>query len=273
MLNGPTTRSSMTDPLPELALTEEEIDEILHTCADEALLVGGQALNVWAQHFEIPMSNHVAAATADADFLGSADVARKLADALKTQGWQLWQPTMDDATTQTAKLSKKVADQGIKQIDFLSQLTGLDANRVRRRAASLNLADGTPLKVMHPLDVLESRLYNLARLPRKRTPQGVAQARLSIEVIARYLESRVEEGDPRPLLKAIEQVVRVAQDRQLSVVFHDYDLDPLTAVPVDRVPSEEFRTRRWPHVCAQTAAQREAYAKRRASKTKPVCGA
>lgn len=263
----------MTEPLPELALTEDEIDEILHACGGEALLVGGQALSVWAQHFDVPMGNHVAATTADADFLGSADTARKLADALQGQGWQLWQPTLDDATTQTAKLSKKVEDEGIKQIDFLSQLTGLDADRVRRRAASLTLADGTSLKVMHPLDVLESRLYNLARLPRKRTPQGVAQVRLSIEVIARYLESRVDAEDSRPLLKAIEHVVRVAQDKQLDSVFHDYDLDPLRAIPVDRVPSEEFRTLRWPQVCSETTAQREAYAKRRASKTKPASDA
>lgn len=35
----------MNDPdLPELALTEKEVDEILRSCDGRALLVGGQAL-------------------------------------------------------------------------------------------------------------------------------------------------------------------------------------------------------------------------------------
>lgn len=42
----------MTEPLPEIALTEEEIDQILHSCNGRALLVGGQALAFWAQHYQ-----------------------------------------------------------------------------------------------------------------------------------------------------------------------------------------------------------------------------
>ena len=37
----------------ELALTEEEIGAVLKFCGQEALLVGGQALAVWAQFFVV----------------------------------------------------------------------------------------------------------------------------------------------------------------------------------------------------------------------------
>lgn len=254
----------MTEPpLPEIALTEEEVDDILHECGSDALLVGGQALAVWAHRYQVSTQTHAAATTSDVDFLGSAQTARELAEALKAKGWRFWQPSLDDATSQTAKLSKTIEGQGVKQIDFLSQLIGLDSDGVRRRAVHVRLADGTQLKVLHPLDVLESRLCNLASLSTKRNRQGVAQAQLAIEVVGRYLASLVDEGRTRQLLNAIERVARIAQSKRLDLVFHDYNLDPLAAVPVDRVPSEAFRARRWPRFREQVAAQRKAYSKRR----------
>ena len=49
-----------------------------------------------------------------------AQVARELSQSLKSMGWRYWQPSVDDATSQTAKLSKRVEGQGIKQIDPLT---------------------------------------------------------------------------------------------------------------------------------------------------------
>src|SRR5882724_4909908 len=42
-----------------------------------------------------------------ADFIGNVQLARKLGHALKL--WDFWQPAPDDATTQTAKLTRTVA--------------------------------------------------------------------------------------------------------------------------------------------------------------------
>ncbi|HEX2494870.1 MAG TPA: hypothetical protein VHK24_13950, partial [Steroidobacter sp.] len=51
----------------------------------------------------------------------------------------------------------------IKQVDFLSGIVGLDTEAIRNRASQLTLADGTTVQLLHPLDVLESRLRNLDR--------------------------------------------------------------------------------------------------------------
>ena len=250
----------MTEPrLPELALTEEEVDEILRSCNGRALLVGGQALAFWAQYYGItPLGVLGANVTSDADFLGSADVAHELAEVLKPKGWRYWRASMDDATAQTAKLSKRVEGQGIKQIDFLGNIVGLDSERIKRRAVTLHLADGTQVKVLHPLDVLESRLKNLAALPSKRNGQGIAHARLAIDITGAFLEQLAREDNGRLLLNAIERVARIAQDKSLEPVFHEFKLDPLAAVPADQVPSEEFRTQRWPRILELTKAQRQA---------------
>lgn len=254
----------MTMPLPEIALTEEEIDLILRSCNGRALLVGGQALAFWAQHYQIkPLGVLAANVTSDADFVGTAQVARDLWQSLRALGWTYWQPTPDDATSQTAKLSKTVDGQGIKQVDFLGSVIGLNTEGIRRRAVVLNLADGTQLWVLHPLDVLESRLQNLAQLPVKRTSQGAAQADLALEIVRCYLDEAVRENSPRRTFDAIERVAHMAQQATLAGVLHDYKLDLLSIVPVDRVPSEEFRTRRWPQVRAAVDERRRAYAQTR----------
>lgn len=134
----------------------------------------------------------------------------------------------------------------------------------------LNLADGIHVRVLHPLDVLESRLKNLAQLPSKRDPQGIAQAYLAIDVVSHFLEQLLTEEPARRLLDALERVARIAQEKTLETVFHDFALDPLAAVPADRVPSEEFRTRRWPQILTLITEQRRTYAQRRQHQNNPT---
>ena len=261
----------MTELLPEIALTEEEIDQILRSCDGRALLVGGQALAFWAQYYQVkPLGVLAVNVTSDADFVGTAQVARDLSQSLKPLGWRYWQPSVDDATPQTAKLSKRIEGQGIKQIDFLNSIVGLKTEAIQRRAVVLNLTDGIRVRVLHPLDVLESRLKNLAQLPSKRDPQGIAQAHLAIDVVSSFLEQLLTEQPARWSLDAIERVVRIAQEKSLETVIHDFGLDLLNAIPADRVSSEEFRTRRWPQILALITEQRRAYDQRKQRPANPA---
>ena len=67
----------------ELALTDEEIGTVLKFCGQEALLVGGQALAVWAQFFVVEPTGELAdKVTLDVDFVGSRVVANALSVAL-----------------------------------------------------------------------------------------------------------------------------------------------------------------------------------------------
>ena len=243
----------MTEPLAEIALNDAEVAEVLRHCGPAALLVGGQALAFWATRYEVePVGVLAAAITSDADFIGSAQVAASLGRSL---GWQHWVPSLDDATTQTAKLTKTVPGIGIKQIDFLSGIVGLETDRVERRAVTVTLPDGAMIRVLHPLDVLESRLRNLLSLPSKRNAAGVAQARLAIAVARRFLTMLAEPGsEQRTVLDAVERIAQVAMDKRLLQVFADYDLDPLAAVPVTLIAGEEFQSRRWPQIVKAVAA-------------------
>src|SRR5690606_2772854 len=91
--------------LPELAVSDAEVEQILHLCDGQAVLVGGQSLAFWAQRYQVPRPEILAVAISnDVDFLGSAHVARVLHRALAGSSWKLWEPRMDDFTNQTAKL-------------------------------------------------------------------------------------------------------------------------------------------------------------------------
>lgn len=256
----------MTDPLPEVALTDGEVDLILHHCNGRALLVGGQALAFWTQYYRVKRQGELAiSVTSDADFIGTAQHARELAQFLKPEGWRYWQPSPEEATSQTAKLSKRIEGFGIKQIDFLDGIVGLKTEGIERRAVVLELADGKRLRVLHPLDVLESRLRNLAELPSKRNSHGIAQAHLAIEVAKCFLEQLLREASTRRLLDAAERLAQIAGQKSLQAVIGNHKIDILGAVPADRIPNEAFRTKRWPQILAGVAALRRSHEQRRRS--------
>ena len=126
--------------LHEVALTEEEKDTILSYCGPEPLLVGGQALAFWAIWFKVESPAELGdKVTTDADFIGSSSNAGALNKQLH---WTMWKPPLDDATPQTAKLTKRVENNGVKQIDYLHSIIGLDTKEIRKRAVAVTLPSG-----------------------------------------------------------------------------------------------------------------------------------
>jgi hypothetical protein len=254
------------DLVPEIALTTEEIDEILAQCGPSALLVGGQALALWAVLYEVKLPEVLAASiTSDADFIGSAAVAAKLGRALKL--WQFWKPTPDDATVQTAKLTRTVSG-GIKQIDFLGSIAGLKTDAVKRRAVTLSLTSGSELRVLHPLDVLESRLQNLLLIPGKRNANGIAQAHLAIGIIKGFLARLLDEkASLRLVFDAIERITQIATNKRLTGVLFDYNLDVLTAIPIERIEHATFLSKRWPKILDSVKDQKRKYLQQRSKRS------
>jgi len=255
----------VTETLREIALSAAEVQEILAQCGSSALLVGGQALALWAVYFNVePVGVLSGKITSDADFIGNAQLAERLGRALN---WDIWRPKFDDATPQTAKLTRAVKG-GIQQIDFLSGIIGLETRAIQTRAVEITLRSGICLRVLHPLDVLESRLQNLLSLPEKRDQAGVAQANLAIAVAGRFLEQLIEgDANQRALFDAIERIAQIATNKRLSSVIVDYELDLLAIVPTSKIEDPEFQTLRWPQITAAAREQTNRYRKRSQKKS------
>lgn len=258
----------MTERQHEVALTPKEVEAILGQ-AGQTLLVGGQALAFWANYYNVePVGELSTKITSDADFLGTAGDAKRLGE---VTGWKVWLATMDDAGSgQTAKVTKLLPGGGVKQVDYLSGIVGLDSERIQARAVQATLPSGATIRLLHPLDVLESRLRNLHLLSDKRNPIGVAQARLAIEVVERYISAAIDDGE-RTALDAVERVVKIALDKALVAVAEDYGLDLLLAIPSTRFGNRAFQEKRWPQVQDLVVEARRKYARRKA-KVRPATG-
>lgn len=239
----------------EATLSPADVKTILAACSSEAVLVGGQALAFWASHLNVPRPADLqAAVTADADFIGDAALARKLGERL---GWQCWIPGLDDATSQTGKVTSKLKDGSVKQVDFLSGVVGLATKDVVRRSSEMQVPGIGRLRVMHPIDVLDSRIQNLDLIPAKRTPMGIAQAVLAIAVARGWIKHEIQAEGERGALKLLERVVAIAEDIGAIRVFLLYGIDPLTAIPVDDFATSNLHTKRWPQIVERVTAQRE----------------
>lgn len=244
----------------EAPLTAKEVQQILGICSPRGLLVGGQALAFWADHLQVERPKSlVSGVTADADFIGDSVLAKDLARCL---GWQIWIPALDDATPQTGKVTQRTRSGAVKQVDFLSGVAGLTTKDLARRAIEMEMPDIGHLRVIHPIDVLDSRIQNLHLLPEKRTDAGIAQARLAVDVARAFIRQEVATRDERGGLKLLERIAEIASDIAAVRVFLLFGIDPLKAVPL-----EDFRTTsalhkvRWPQIVAEVGEKRESLRK------------
>lgn len=249
----------------EAPLTPEDVQAILSICSPRGLLVGGQALAFWADHLQVARPEDLSSGvTADADFIGDSILARDLG---KRLGWQTWIPALDDSTPQTGKVTHRTKSGEVKQVDFLSGVVGLNTKDLARRAIELEVPEIGRLRVIHPIDVLDSRIQNLHLLPAKRTDAGKAQARLAVDVARAFIRQEIATRGERGALKLLERVAEIAGDIAAIRVFLLYGIDPLQAVPL-----EEFRTTsalhkvRWPQILSEVTGKRESL-KRLASRS------
>jgi hypothetical protein len=245
----------LSEQIQEVALTEEEKNTILSYCGPEPLLVGGQALAFWAVWFKIESPAELGdKVTTDADFVGSSKNARALNKQLH---WTMWTPSLDDSTPQTAKLTKKVDYNGVKQIDFLHSIVGLDTKEIRKRAVAIDLSTSSKISILHPVDVLTSRLKNLQHLREKQNEVGVAQAHLAIKITSAFLRTLLAAPNPRELLTWVEHIARIALDKSLGNTLDRYELDPLKSIPAGEIEVPEFQTKRWPQLIETARVARE----------------
>lgn len=239
----------------EEPLAAAEVREILKICSAGGLLVGGQALAFWADFLAVALPPTLSSGvSSDADFIGDAALARKLARQLR---WTEWVPSIDDATPHTAKVTKRSARGGVKQVDFLSGVAGLHTHDLERRAVEVEVPEVGSVRVIHPIDVLDSRIHNLHLLAEKRTKAGVAQALLAVDVARAFIRRTIAVRGERSALKLLERIVTIAGGTAGLRVHLQFDVEPLNAVPLD-----DFRTTvalhgtRWPRALARIAAKR-----------------
>lgn len=166
------------------------ISRVLDVAGEELVLVGGQALAFWVQRFDLVQSTRdTPAITNDMDFLSPSSTGRaavrRLAGAIR--GKVLY-PNKRALTALIGQAYLEISDEEYVNIDVLWKLIGPASARVRERAILVRQqGEHPPFLVMHPLDVLHSRMINLHKLPEKQNDKGHMQLALAIDVARAFL--------------------------------------------------------------------------------------
>ncbi len=129
----------------------------------------------------------------------------------------------------------------------------------RTVAVTLQLKNAAAVTVLHPLDVLASRLHNLAEIAEKRNEKGVAQAELAIGIAGAFLRDTLAHGAERELFNLIERIKNILIDARISAICRQYALDVLSCVPLDLIRNKNFKSLRWPQIqrAVESAAAKE----------------
>lgn len=235
----------------------ESLRQISSTGIDP-VVVGGQAINFWMVYFARGAPQTPALVLSkDLDLVGSADDARKAAQALGLQ----FKPI--NARKAAIRLNAVLlSEDNSLRIDFLPGSPPNKDNEVQEAAVALPTKWGS-VRVMHPLHCLRSRVYNVLEAhvdgeKKYDNERGLTQMRASHEILNAFLEELVEtEKGPRKVLKIQEALFEFALSDLGLRIWHAKQFDVFTPVAPRPALGESFSTKRYPQMIEQLRAARQ----------------
>ena len=164
-------------------------------------------------------------------------------------------------------MTRKLPGFGLRQ--GLDAPLGLRATAIDKTAIPAEILDATgkptgiPFRIMHPLQVMESRFHNAMTLPGYDSPAALKQLRLSVACAPEFIHDMIDSSRTRVALTLNERVFTFClKDRDGGAVDAKHGVDPFDAVvgDDDRLPTL-FRETGYPQMQRELAIRR---AKRRA---------
>ena len=252
----------------------KDISEILEIYVDdeETILVGGQALNIWAEHFapeDTNIKRRKPFFSADIDFVGKANTARKLKN---HPGYTIRIPDMDTHTPMSAKVSVK-DNQGKKlTVDYMTSIAGVEDFQLKKKAVGYRPSTGErEILVMHPMHCMTSRLENtygiLNRRERKNGIQERDRTVLAIMVMNAYLRRRFsseEKEQHRDGYDTIEYIANEGQRRPALRAWYRDKVNILNAIPMEQELNytQGFRSKQYPKIIGRIGKDRAEFNER-----------
>ena len=252
--------------LPPLKIDETEriIARLEQVVRDRrVVLVGGQAVAIWASKLECRIADALvdAVASRDIDLLGNSSDLRQSAELL-------------DARVRVAKWEDRTPLTGVaifldskgheRRLDVMASVYGMNAEDIRQTAIEAELViDEDRLVnvwIMHPERCMESRVHNSV-LENKQTDLAWRQLRASIlcaRAFSQLLLDERGEAAIRDVLKLNERIFRFAQEDRCSKLAMERRIEAFDAVLDDERLPEKFRTVRLPQMRERIRSLRDA---------------
>ena len=254
------------------ALSIQDVASIIERVPDlyGMMLVGGQALNYWAETLGIADARSTGiygpATSEDIDIMGSVKAVRAFAQAV---GGKPHIAGFDDSHSPNSGVVTFDFQGETHSIDFLAQMAGfkpLELPAVLKCALTVPLCNTStaPLSVMHPMHCLQAQLENIygALLNRRASAHGeryVSRVRLAIEACRRMGEQCAEGGDIQKARDIAEHVHTLSCLRSALRARHDDGLHVEEGIYTGAQMPEEFLNLRVPQMMRLLARKIEKY--------------
>jgi hypothetical protein len=231
----------------QVPLTPEYVDAVLSAVENRGVLVGGQALAVWVSIFDLDIHRSGSAPISiDADFLGDRGLVEQIHNNIPGSTAKLQLRSAISSLIGVVEIP--LPDDKFMAIDVIDMVPPLTEEHVFKRAVPLSTPDGKRFLVLHPMDLLTSRAYNLRNFKEKQNANGIEQLQMSLRVVFTYLSSALTDGGKqRQVLKIIEEIARLAKGPS-GATAKAYGIDFLTAMPLELIDNEAFQTIRRPQL-------------------------
>lgn len=203
-----------------LHLTVEEVQTLLgFVHRFNPVIVGGQAVNIWAELYhgmDEELDGLGELTSKDLDFYHNREAENALADSLENGLLEI--PSGDNHTPNAAVVKGKLGNRDIV-VDFLAQIKGVDDKSLLENSitfADYENPEAISITLMHPLDCVRSRLSNINMLGR-RSDHSLRQAVASLLILECYIEDQLSDLEDK-------QAVRRALSALLELEFIVRDL-------------------------------------------------
>jgi hypothetical protein len=230
------------------------VEKLLHAAGPEVVLVGGQALAVWVQRYDLAIPEGVAAITADVDFLtqSAGDRQTVIAFAKALHGTTHF-PNIRALTSLVGQAYLDISADEYLNVDVIFDVLGIPAEAVLARSVAVASKEAGTFLVMHPLHVLRSRLINLYKIADKQNEKGCMQLAMAIDVARAFLResaassSAAELASGRSVIQNhVTEIERLATEEAGRKVAARHGLYVADAIDPSLMPAGPFWTKKWP---------------------------
>jgi hypothetical protein len=252
-----------------MTLTPEDLlDVLIHlqVASSEIIVVGGQAVNLWATHYAQETESWQRLrpyASRDIDFFGSR--LEVITCAAELQG-KAYVNRDFDSSPNTGIVTIPYRNQTLT-IDFLATVFGISDDDIVATAVEFKgegRLEGLQLKVLNPLLCLEGKLKSLLNLPQA-DRQDAKHCRLSILILREYLKDICQELEPRPGLKVIERILRLGGTEAALNAWYHLGVSVESTIPLSQIQTfqhpiwQKFLELRWSQSLGHLQNRRERY--------------
>ncbi|OAM91913.1 hypothetical protein AW736_26395 [Termitidicoccus mucosus] len=203
------------------------------------LIVGGQAVNLWAEVMrdQSPELLRLAPFTStDADIVGDVALAQKLAE---RRGWQI--RVNPDARNPIAAVLSKESPGGLLEVDVLRSVLGVNHADLSG-GVTIEMLPGVNARVPSPLTLLKAKIGNLCALDNKRfdgtTRNDLRHASMLVTICRLYLHGMAREVragvcPERALVNELHTLNDIITSRNALQAGKRFQLDLSPALPLD----------------------------------------